>query len=154
MAVIGWWELVRSYRDKIRSDDGINFLIRAWSSLSVNSFSTTTSTISINPADILSFAAQLALVEPSARGRSRNSVRHDQQRPRPLIMNLALIDPFILAQDYPDTLTSKLSMCSLAPPFGLGKRHFNADTGTLLGCGHATSLCFNRRGDFLASGRV
>lgn len=25
-------------------------------------------------------------------------------------MNLSLIDPFILAQDYPDTLTEKLSM--------------------------------------------
>lgn len=25
-------------------------------------------------------------------------------------MNLSLIDPFVLAQDYPDTLTEKLSM--------------------------------------------
>ncbi|EDN05762.1 conserved hypothetical protein [Histoplasma mississippiense (nom. inval.)] len=45
-------------------------------------------------------------------------------------MNLALIDPFVLAQDYPDALTGKLR------------------------CGHATCLRFNRKGDFLASGRV
>ncbi|OJD18246.1 hypothetical protein AJ78_01746 [Emergomyces pasteurianus Ep9510] len=45
-------------------------------------------------------------------------------------MNLALIDPFVLAQDYPDALTGKLRS------------------------GHATCLRFNRRGDFLASGRV
>jgi hypothetical protein len=25
-------------------------------------------------------------------------------------MNLSLIDPFVLAQDYPDTLTEKISM--------------------------------------------
>ncbi|KLJ06150.1 hypothetical protein EMPG_10423 [Blastomyces silverae] len=45
-------------------------------------------------------------------------------------MNLALIDPFVLAQDYPDALTGKLR------------------------AGHATCLRFNRKGDFLASGRV
>ncbi|KAK1144652.1 chromatin binding protein [Aspergillus melleus] len=45
-------------------------------------------------------------------------------------MNLSLIDPFVLAQDYPDTLTEKLRS------------------------GHATSLRFNRKGDYLASGRV
>lgn len=45
-------------------------------------------------------------------------------------MNLALTDPFILAQDYPEALTGKLRS------------------------GHATCLRFNRRGDFLASGRV
>ncbi|EEH09804.1 WD domain-containing protein [Histoplasma capsulatum G186AR] len=45
-------------------------------------------------------------------------------------MNLALIDPFVLAQDYPDALTGKLR------------------------CGHATCLRFNRKGDYLASGRV
>jgi hypothetical protein len=28
-------------------------------------------------------------------------------------MNLSLIDPFVLAQDYPDTLTEKLSMCCI-----------------------------------------
>ncbi|KAI4103141.1 MAG: hypothetical protein L6R37_003962 [Teloschistes peruensis] len=44
-------------------------------------------------------------------------------------MNLSLIDPFILAQDYPDTLTGKIRS------------------------GHATCLRFNRKGDFLASGR-
>lgn len=27
-------------------------------------------------------------------------------------MNLSLIDPFVLAQDYPETLTEKLSMLS------------------------------------------
>ncbi|KAK2743785.1 chromatin binding protein [Myotisia sp. PD_48] len=45
-------------------------------------------------------------------------------------MNLALIDPFALAQDYPDTFTNTLRS------------------------GHSTCLRFNRRGDFLASGRV
>ncbi|PKX93862.1 Set1-mediated histone H3-K4 methylation subunit Swd1 [Aspergillus novofumigatus IBT 16806] len=45
-------------------------------------------------------------------------------------MNLSLIDPFVLAQDYPDSLTEKLRS------------------------GHATCLRFNRRGDYLASGRV
>ncbi|MCJ1296494.1 chromatin binding protein [Xylographa carneopallida] len=45
-------------------------------------------------------------------------------------MNLSLIDPFILAQDYPDALTGKLKS------------------------GHATCIRFNRKGDFLASGRV
>ncbi|KAL8952863.1 MAG: hypothetical protein Q9222_001255 [Ikaeria aurantiellina] len=45
-------------------------------------------------------------------------------------MNLALIDPFILAQDYPDALTGKVRS------------------------GHATCIRFNRKGDFLASGRV
>ncbi|KAL9586204.1 MAG: hypothetical protein Q9212_001075 [Teloschistes hypoglaucus] len=44
-------------------------------------------------------------------------------------MNLSLIDPFILAQDYPDALTGKIRS------------------------GHATCLRFNRKGDFLASGR-
>ena len=29
-------------------------------------------------------------------------------------MNLSLVDPFVLAQDYPDTLTEKLSMSSTA----------------------------------------
>lgn len=29
-------------------------------------------------------------------------------------MNLSLIDPFVLAQDYPDTLTEKISMLSRA----------------------------------------
>lgn len=28
-------------------------------------------------------------------------------------MNLSLIDPFVLAQDYPDTLTGTLSMSAL-----------------------------------------
>ncbi|KAJ9272731.1 hypothetical protein DTO212C5_992 [Paecilomyces variotii] len=45
-------------------------------------------------------------------------------------MNLSLIDPFVLAQDYPDSLTDKLRS------------------------GHATCIRFNRRGDYLASGRV
>ncbi|KAJ5936569.1 hypothetical protein N7466_003019 [Penicillium verhagenii] len=45
-------------------------------------------------------------------------------------MNLSLIDPFVLAQEYPDTLTEKLSS------------------------GHATCLRFNHTGDYLASGRV
>lgn len=45
-------------------------------------------------------------------------------------MNLSLMDPFVLAQDYPDSLTGKLRS------------------------GHACCLRFNRRGDFLAAGRV
>ncbi|KAI9761335.1 MAG: Nitrogen permease regulator 2 [Chaenotheca gracillima] len=45
-------------------------------------------------------------------------------------MNLSLIDPFVLAQDYPESLA-----------------------GTLRS-GHATCLRFNRKGDFLASGRA
>ncbi|PWY92014.1 WD domain protein [Aspergillus heteromorphus CBS 117.55] len=45
-------------------------------------------------------------------------------------MNLSLIDPFVLAQDYPDTLSEKLRS------------------------GHATCLRFNRKGDYLASGRA
>ncbi|KAI9876167.1 MAG: chromatin binding protein [Pleopsidium flavum] len=45
-------------------------------------------------------------------------------------MNLSLVDPFVLAQDYPDCLTGKLRS------------------------GHATCIRFNHRGDFLASGRV
>ncbi|KAI9806450.1 MAG: chromatin binding protein [Piccolia ochrophora] len=45
-------------------------------------------------------------------------------------MNLSLIDPFVLAQDYPDSLSANLRS------------------------GHATCLRFNRTGDYLASGRV
>ncbi|KAJ5126801.1 WD repeat protein [Penicillium atrosanguineum] len=45
-------------------------------------------------------------------------------------MNLSLIDPFVLAQDYPDTLTETLKS------------------------GHATCLRFNHTGEYLASGRV
>lgn len=61
-------------------------------------------------------------------------------------MNLSLIDPFILAQDYPDALTGKIRTirCSLLIILTL----------TVSGSGHATCLRFNRRGDLLASGRV
>ncbi|KAI9853118.1 MAG: chromatin binding protein [Thelocarpon superellum] len=45
-------------------------------------------------------------------------------------MNLSLLDPFVLAQDYPESLAGNLHS------------------------GHATCLRFNRTGDFLASGRV
>lgn len=45
-------------------------------------------------------------------------------------MNLDLADPFLLAQDYPETTTVSLRS------------------------GHATTVRFNRKGDFLASGRV
>ncbi|OKL56054.1 hypothetical protein UA08_08638 [Talaromyces atroroseus] len=45
-------------------------------------------------------------------------------------MNLSLVDPFALAQDYPDTLTGKLQS------------------------GHASCLRFSRKGDYLAAGRV
>ncbi|KAJ5682691.1 WD repeat protein [Penicillium macrosclerotiorum] len=45
-------------------------------------------------------------------------------------MNLSLVDPFILAQEYPEHFTEKLQS------------------------GHATCLRFNHTGDYLASGRV
>ncbi|KAI5802810.1 WD40-repeat-containing domain protein [Pyronema domesticum] len=45
-------------------------------------------------------------------------------------MNLSLLDPFSLAQDYPETLTSELRS------------------------GHSTCIRFNRKGDLLASGRI
>ena len=61
-------------------------------------------------------------------------------------MNLSLIDPFVLAQDYPDTLTEKISMTSTPE-----STRANADKS---GSGHATCLRFNRHGDYLASGRV
>lgn len=61
-------------------------------------------------------------------------------------MNLSLIDPFVLAQDYPDTLTEKLSR--LPPCYIVGNLLI------MIGSGHATCLRFNRKGDYLASGRV
>lgn len=45
-------------------------------------------------------------------------------------MNLALVDPFILAQDYPESVTGSLRS------------------------GYSTCVRFNRKGDLLASGRV
>lgn len=45
-------------------------------------------------------------------------------------MNLNLIDPFVLAQEHPDT------------------------AGQTLKSGHSTCVRFNRKGDLLASGRV
>ncbi|CZR55085.1 related to COMPASS component SWD1 [Phialocephala subalpina] len=45
-------------------------------------------------------------------------------------MNLSLVDPFVLAQDYPESTTGSLRS------------------------GHATCVRFNRKGDFLAAGRV
>lgn len=45
-------------------------------------------------------------------------------------MNLALIDPFVLLQDYPESTTGNLRS------------------------GHAVCVRFNRKGDLLASGRV
>jgi WD40 repeat protein len=45
-------------------------------------------------------------------------------------MNLSLIDPFVLLQDYPENTTASLRS------------------------GHSTCLRFNRKGDFLASGRA
>jgi WD40 repeat protein len=45
-------------------------------------------------------------------------------------MNLSLTDPFVLAQDYPESTTGSLRS------------------------GHATCVRFNRKGDFLAAGRV
>jgi len=46
------------------------------------------------------------------------------------IMNLSLVDPFVLAQDYPESTTGSLRS------------------------GHATCVRFNRKGDLLAAGRV
>lgn len=67
-------------------------------------------------------------------------------------MNLSLIDPFDLAQDYPDTLTDKLSTLQRLEAISITL----VQTGIKrdIGSGHATCLRFNRRGDFLASGRV
>ncbi|KIM98038.1 hypothetical protein OIDMADRAFT_203456 [Oidiodendron maius Zn] len=45
-------------------------------------------------------------------------------------MNLSLVDPFVLAQDYPESTTGSLRS------------------------GHATCVRFNRKGDLLATGRV
>lgn len=61
-------------------------------------------------------------------------------------MNLSLIDPFVLAQDYPDALTGNLRESDFALQVA-------ALTGKP-GSGHATCIRFNRRGDFLAAGRV
>lgn len=60
-------------------------------------------------------------------------------------MNLSLVDPFVLAQDYPDTLTENISMYQVSETI--------ASTNDI-GSGHATCLRFNRKGDCLASGRV
>jgi WD40 repeat protein len=50
--------------------------------------------------------------------------------PNTSTMNLSLTDPFVLAQDYPESTTGSLRS------------------------GHATCVRFNRKGDFLAAGRV
>jgi len=58
------------------------------------------------------------------------STTQDLTRPGDLTMNLSLTDPFVLAQDYPESTTGSLRS------------------------GHATCVRFNRKGDFLAAGRV
>lgn len=68
-------------------------------------------------------------------------------------MNLSLIDPFVLAQDYPDTLTEKLSMYIPSVTEGW-KAKIEECRLIRTGSGHATCLRFNRKGDYLASGRV
>lgn len=45
-------------------------------------------------------------------------------------MNLSLVDPFVLSQDYPESVTGSLRS------------------------GHTTVIRFNRKGDFLAAGRA
>ena len=65
-----------------------------------------------------------------------------------MTMNLSLIDPFILAQDFPDALTGKISKSYLATR--LAPRLISSNPGS----GHSTALKFNRKGDLLASGRV
>lgn len=62
-------------------------------------------------------------------------------------MNLSLIDPFILAQDYPDALTGKVS--ESLKTLLLATPQLNVE-----GSGHAACIRFNRKGDFLAAGRV
>lgn len=64
------------------------------------------------------------------------------------IMNLALIDPFQLAQDSPESLTNDLSMFQKMTQAQRGR------TNPSPGSGHATTLRFSRKGDYLASGRV
>jgi COMPASS component SWD1 len=61
-------------------------------------------------------------------------------------MNLALIDPFQLAQDSPDALTNDLRKLEI--PRRKISTHVFPDSG------HATTLRFNRKGDYLASGRA
>ena len=74
-------------------------------------------------------------------------------------MNLALIDPFQLAQDYPDVLIDDLSKSSShltegERPCANLWRNGNAQTDpTRTESGHATTIRFNRKGDYLASGR-
>jgi WD40 repeat protein len=70
-------------------------------------------------------------------GQNSSLVRNVQLPPSPLhnhpntsTMNLSLTDPFVLAQDYPESTTGSLRS------------------------GHATCVRFNRKGDFLAAGRV
>lgn len=77
-------------------------------------------------------------------------------------MNLALVDPFVLALDYPDSLTSRQRMSFFnliimmsnifANPF-VSMNQFT-DCPEHIGSGHAATIRFNRKGDYLASGRV
>ena len=62
-------------------------------------------------------------------------------------MNLSLIDPFILAQDYPDALTSKIRMWTrfLHPP------HSDADPLRLRSC-HLPTIQSQRRSTRIGKG--
>ncbi len=84
--------------------------------------------------------------------RRRKGYASRKQSIRSFIMNLALIDPFQLAQDFPDTVTDDLSKFSIV--FTLTDDSLQASLLTSVGSGHATTLRFNRKGDYLASGRV
>ena len=70
-------------------------------------------------------------------------------------MNLSLVDPFILAQDYPEVHAGHLRQWDPSCAFASrGGGLTDSAFATVLGSGHATCLRFNHRGDFLASGRV
>jgi hypothetical protein len=77
-------------------------------------------------------------------------------------MNLALIDPFQLAQDSPDALVDEFSK-SIYHSLTASESQETANNAELMpghqtdpleGSGHATTLRFSRKGDYLASGRV
>lgn len=71
----------------------------------------------------------------------------------PAIMNLSLHDPFTLAQDSPESLVNDLRKWEVERD--VLRNDTKGERGLIIpGSGHATTLRFNRKGDYLASGRV
>ncbi len=64
-------------------------------------------------------------------------------------MNLSLVDPFILAQDYPESLAGHLRTYIHHP-----LKYHPTNMPSFQGSGHATCLRFSHSGEYLASGRV